>query len=80
MKKKINGVKTFYRIGHTETDIDRSIEDAVKSMYLTEKSSFTLRIRINSKKNNLGLANDEVWIRLGTNVIKLFLSVIYGFS
>jgi hypothetical protein len=57
-------VKTFCRIGNTENDIDRSIDDAVKSMYLAEKSSFTLRIRINSKKNNLGLANDEVWIRL----------------
>jgi hypothetical protein len=41
-------------------------------MYLAEKSTFTLRIRINSKKNNLGLAYDEVWIRLGANVIKLF--------
>ena len=52
------------RIGYVDSDVDRSLDDAVRSMFLKEKSDFTLRIKVNTTKNNLKVASGDIWIRL----------------
>ena len=61
---KINFKNILFRVGFADTDVDRTFDDAIKSMFLNERSSFTLRIKLNSKLNNLNLKGDTVWIRM----------------
>jgi hypothetical protein len=50
------------RLGFADTDVDRTLEEAIKSMYPEEKSDFTLRIKLSPKKNNLTLPiKEDVW-------------------
>ena len=60
----ISQTRFVFRIGFADNEVDRTLEDGIKSMYLSEKSQLTLRIKLSPKKNNLTCLSglEDVWI------------------
>eukprot|EP00096_Caligus_rogercresseyi_P010782 TRINITY_DN4029_c0_g1_i2.p1 TRINITY_DN4029_c0_g1~~TRINITY_DN4029_c0_g1_i2.p1 ORF type:complete len:251 (+),score=72.99 TRINITY_DN4029_c0_g1_i2:103-855(+) len=52
-------------IGMGDNEVDRNVEDAVKSMYLGEKSDFSLRVKIENKEES---EKEAIWGQIEVSI------------